>query len=168
LEQVNGTVWLDQVTLYGTQLTVAQQHLGNTTSTSEPGSINRRDGLIGFSQGGSSFGDTETNTWYQNLCGQGSLDECRYALVLRADSTGTLYLGGVERSAFQGELSVAPVQGPVHLITDVAVNGTVIEKDVEVLPDSGTTVIFGYVYNRILLQGHMNTNVVAGVGKTDS
>lgn len=102
------------------------------------------DGLIGFA------GTDQPNetTFFESLCDQGSVQECRFGLALWDDGIGTQILGGVDRSRFAGPLSVAPVQyfdsaKAWILSSDVVIDGDVLFQNVTVLMDSGTANIIG-------------------------
>lgn len=75
------------------------------------------------------------------------MDECRFGIAYKTDETGEQYFGYVAEERFEGELSVAPVIPGREWATwvDVAYNGEVIETGEEMVTDSGTTIILGFV-----------------------
>ena len=102
------------------------------------------DGLIGFA------GTEQPNetTFFESLCDQLSVQECRFGLALWDNGIGTQILGGVDNSRFAGLLSVAPV--PYFdstkawvLSSDVVIDGDINFQNVTVLMDSGTTNVIG-------------------------
>jgi hypothetical protein len=94
------------VSLDHAQLPVTQQALGSTAEPSSPPSF-PHDGLMCFA--GILGSASNATPWFQNLCGQGSLDECRFGLAFDPYNTCLQYFGIVEHDQFTGELSVAPI-----------------------------------------------------------
>ncbi|KAL6904512.1 aspartic peptidase domain-containing protein [Trichoderma evansii] len=143
-ETVNGTVFQDIVSLENTNLSVPFQSFGVTASVF-PGSDPPfpHDGLMGFFVPGSAFGDGVPN-WFSSLCAQESIfDECRFGLALKTSKDiGVLYLGGVERSCFTGELSAVAMHER-FIFGDVVVGGKIIQPNATIMIDSGTTVSWG-------------------------
>jgi cathepsin D len=148
--QIGGPVYEDVVSLIGTKLSVPLQPLGVVTVPVSPPAF-PNDGLVGFAGPDSSA--LNATSWFQSLCSQGTLDACRFGLAFETDNTGVQYFGKVEANRFDGKLSVAPLFNGEQwtLFGDVAFNGTVIEKDVMIVTDSGTTTIFGLVQRQIVL-----------------
>jgi hypothetical protein len=101
------------------------------------------DGLIGFS--GIYQTALNSSSWFQHLCDEHELDECRFGIAYQTDNTGVQYFGYVARERFDGPLSVGPVAPGFEWSTfmDVAYDGKVIVKDQWMITDSGTTVMFG-------------------------
>ena len=122
------------------------QPLGAVTDPLTPATF-PYDGLIGFA--GLQQTALNASSWFNHLCDEGVLDECRFGIAYETDSTGTQYFGKVEHHVFEGELSKAPLYLPGwqwDTYADIAANGKVIERDALVITDSGTTVIFGCRY----------------------
>lgn len=147
--QISGSIYKDVVRLDETSLSVAEQALGEATDPPTPSFS--YDGLIGF---GTPLGDVLNSTpWFESLCDQGSLDECRFGLALETDGTGEQYFGKVEHDRFKGPLSVTSLFYDAYFdlyfewatYGDIAVNGKAVERDVIVQFDSGTTVVVGSV-----------------------
>ncbi|PVI07960.1 acid protease [Periconia macrospinosa] len=135
---VEGSWFQDSVSLYGSNFTVPNQDIG----ICRPGTEGiPRDGLIGFAGIESSFGGLPG--WFENLCTEKAVPECRYGLAFNTNKTGVQYLGGVENSVFKGDLVTTPLE--VQWVTwgDVAVNGEIIARDTRMLTDMGTAVIWG-------------------------
>jgi cathepsin D len=149
--QILGPIYKDIVRLDGTSLSVPEQALGEVTVPTTPSFS--YDGLIGF---GSPISDALNSTpWFQSLCEQDSLDECRFGLALQTDGTGEQYFGNIEHGRFNGPLSVTSLLYDPYYDTyfewatygDIAANGKVIARDSIIEFDSGTTVIFGLVFS---------------------
>lgn len=101
------------------------------------------DGLIGFA--GPYLSAFNGTPWFQNLCDQQKVPECRFGLAFNTDGTGTQILGFLDQSRFPGSLTVAPLIDEWVLYGDVALNGKVIEPNRNLFTDSGTTTIQGFV-----------------------
>lgn len=132
------------VSLENTNLSVPFQTLGITRSAfpaAEPPFPH--DGLMGLFVPGSAFGN-EVPNWFSNLCAQDNIfDECRFGLALnRSKDLGVLYLGGVERSCFTGELSTVAMHER-FIFGDVVVGEKIIRRNATIMIDSGTTVSWG-------------------------
>jgi hypothetical protein len=100
-------------------------------------------GIVGFS--GPLFKQFPGNvtSFFQTLCDQGQVDECRFGLALNANRTGTQVLGGLDTSLYLGPLAVTPTLTGWVNFGDVSVNGSVVATDLEIQMDSGTTDISG-------------------------
>lgn len=70
-------------------------------------------GLVGKSADDSSFGGTP---FFQHLCDEGQVDECRFGLGLETSGTGSLSLGGVDRTLLSGDMATAPLDGQQWII----------------------------------------------------
>lgn len=136
--------------LAGTNLEISEQELGLALKWAPrvtlpfPG-----DGLIGLSGQESILGDNVTS-WWTKLCNSTLIEECRFGLAFGTDDSGIQYFGGVEESAFEGDLTTAPVFPGWALYGDLAVNGTVIRDDVPIQTDSGTATILALVLTRVI------------------
>lgn len=135
-KQLSGSYFEDSVTLFNTNLTVPNQHIGSVLDAGIP-----HDGLIGFAGEDSSFSGKPG--WFQNLCTSRVFDECRYGMALSSDKSGAIHLGGLEKNAFVGELVTTPVESQWVTWGDVALNGEIVQSDVRMLTDMGTAVIWG-------------------------
>ena len=132
-------LFLDNISFGG--ITANNQALGSVVSTTPVGNTFPHDGIVGFaSQAVSGFNETP---FFQSLCDEGHVAECRFGLALKTDGTGKMILGEADKSLYNGELSVAPVLEEWFLKGDVAVNGKVIAADALMLLDSGTANIIG-------------------------
>ncbi|CZR62087.1 uncharacterized protein PAC_11984 [Phialocephala subalpina] len=144
---VVGTLYTEEMSYGGL---TAVQTIGSATGTSDiPG-----DGIVGFS--GSLFWQFPGNStsFMQSLCTQGKVSECRFGLVLENESTGSLILGELDTEMYTGDLTV----GPIYLtgwaaMMDLAINSTIVAKDLTVELDSGTATIVGRVTPSIGIQG---------------
>lgn len=68
------------------------------------------DGIIGFGfQGQNSIKPDQSPTFFETS--QSNLDQPIFALDLHADGSGTIELGAVDNSAYQGELMSLPIDG---------------------------------------------------------
>jgi cathepsin D len=150
--QIFGSIYKDIVCLDRTSLSVPEQAIGEVTIPTTPSFS--YDGLIGF---GSPINDVLNSTpWFQSLCEQSSLDECRFGLAFQTDGTGEQYFGNIEHDRFKGRLSTTSLLYDPYYDTyfewatygDIAANGKVIAKDSIIEFDSGTTVIFGLVFSK--------------------
>ncbi|MCJ1353997.1 MAG: hypothetical protein MMC33_003984 [Icmadophila ericetorum] len=117
-------------------LTIGDQYTG---AIQVPG-----DGIVGFGGGTA----TNSTSFFERLCEQGSVQECRFGLALWDNDSGSQHLGGVDHSKFSGQLSVAAVtpiftsfRWAVH--SDIVIDGKVFFSNVRVSLDSGTTYIYG-------------------------
>ncbi|CAI6338676.1 unnamed protein product [Periconia digitata] len=135
---LDGKNFEDSVTLSGSNFTVTNQYIGIISTTTEgiP-----RAGLIGFAGENSSFSGQPG--WFENLCTNKAFDECRYGLAFNTNHTGVQYLGGVEDTAFTGDLVTTPIESQWVTWGDVAVNGEITSRDTRMLTDMGTAVIWG-------------------------
>lgn len=70
-------------------------------------------GLLGTSADDSSFGVTP---FFQRLCDEGQVNECRLGLGLETSGTGSLSLGAVDRTLLSGDLATAPISGQQWII----------------------------------------------------
>lgn len=93
----------------GTVMDIPQPN--NDTITKFPGQ--GIIGLLGESADDSSFGGTP---FFQHLCDEGQVDECRFGLGLETSGTGSLSLGGVDRSLLSGDMATAPIYGQQWII----------------------------------------------------
>jgi hypothetical protein len=142
--QIEGPIYKDIVTLDSTQLSITEMPLGVVTVPESPPTF-PNDGLIGFS--GIYQTALNSSSWFQHLCDEHELDECRFGIAYQTDDTGVQYFGYVAEDRFEGPLSVGPVPTGFEWSTfmDVAYDGKVIVKDQWMITDSGTTVMFGLV-----------------------
>jgi hypothetical protein len=146
--QIEGPIYKDIVTLDSTQLSITEMPLGIVTVPESPPTF-PNDGLIGFS--GIYQTALNSSSWFQHLCDEHELDECRFGIAYQTDDTGVQYFGYVDEDRFEGPLSVGPVRTGFEWSTfmDVAYDGKVIVKDQWMITDSGTTVMFGLVPSSI-------------------
>lgn len=96
-------------------------------------------GLAGFTTNNQKQLDVGGRTLISNLYAQGQIDELRFGVAFGTAGTGTIVLGGVDHSLFEGELVYQPVNGGEWMFGNMSVttNGsTVIEKQ-EVWLDTG-------------------------------
>jgi pepsin A len=107
------------------------------------------DGLVGLS--GIYQTAVNSSSWFQHLCDEDELDQCRFGIAYQTDLTGVQYFGYVDEERFEGPLSVGPVAPGFEWSTfvDLAYNDKVILKDQWIITDSGTTVMFGWVPLRL-------------------
>jgi pepsin A len=103
------------------------------------------DGLVGFA--GLSSSALNATSWFQHLCDEHQVKECRFGIAYKTDETGIQYFGYVAEETFEGPLSVGHVPPDDEWSTfgDIAYDGKVITKDQLLITDSGTTIIFGFV-----------------------
>lgn len=117
----------------GTVMDIPQPN--NDTITKFPG-----QGIIGFlgeSADSSSFGGTP---FFQHLCDEGQVDECRFGLGLETSGTGSLSLGGVDRSLISEDMTTAPLDGQQWIIQG-GLPSDILDVGVQqsMLLDSGTS-----------------------------
>jgi hypothetical protein len=107
------------------------------------------NGIVGY--GGTKASDTVLGgkPFFQTLCDQGVVDECRFGIAYGTSGSGKHILGGVDHSLFEGELSHTEPNldfGPVFY------NGSIVYKtasetktieDQVILLDSGTANVVG-------------------------
>lgn len=70
-------------------------------------------GLLGTSVDDSSVGGIP---FFQQLCNEGQVDECRFGLGLETSGTGSMTLGGVDRALVSGDMATAPISGQQWII----------------------------------------------------
>lgn len=106
-------------------------------------------GIIGFS--GLGMSSIHEPGWFNNLCNEKALDQCRFGLAYGTNKTGKQIIGSVDDSLFKGELTVAPRAHPGWAVMgDVTLGGKLVDKDALLVTDSGTDRIFGY-FKRVCL-----------------
>jgi hypothetical protein len=108
---------------------------------SQDGSALPHDGIAGFS--GQIVPGFNQTPFFHTLCNEGHVAECRFGFALESNATGKQILGGVDRSLFQGELSVTPIIQEWFLLGDIAVNDKILLQDALIELDSGTANIIG-------------------------
>ena len=136
--QIIGNLYSDEVTF------------GDLTATQIVGSANgtsplENSGIAGFS--GQRFNQfpasSNVTPFFQSLCNQKKVSECRFGLALSDDGTGTQILGELDTSLYTGNLVVAPILENWVLLGDLVVGGEVQETDMPIELDSGTATIVG-------------------------
>lgn len=138
--QASGPVYHDVITQLGANLTVPQQALGAIDSPSSPPTF-PHDGLIGYA--GLDSAALREQPFFLSLCDSGALSACRFGLAFRTDGTGQLHYGTVATEEFSGELTAVPASGLWSLNGGATVNGKTVVGNLDIITDSGTTVIFG-------------------------
>ncbi|OBT61338.1 hypothetical protein VE03_09531 [Pseudogymnoascus sp. 23342-1-I1] len=123
---------------------------GSLTATQIVGSANgtsplENSGIAGFS--GQLFNQfpasSNATPFFQSLCNQNKVSECRFGLALTDDGTGTQILGQLDTSLYIGDLVVAPIIENWVLPGDLVVGGELQERDLLIELDSGTATIVG-------------------------
>jgi pepsin A len=101
-------------------LTVTNQSMGTVIKVPQPNPDTITQfpgqgiiGLLGTSADDSSVGDTP---FFQHLCNEGRVDECRFGLGLETSGTGSLTLGGVDHALVSGDMATAPISGQQWII----------------------------------------------------
>lgn len=140
LRQIVGDLYSDVVTFGGL---TATQIVGSANGTS----LLPKSGIVGFS--GQRFNQfpasSSATSFFQSLCNQKKVSECRFGLALSDDGIGTQILGELDTSLYTGDLVVAPIIEKWVLPGDLVVSGVVQERDLPIELDSGTATIVGYV-----------------------
>ncbi|RDL31832.1 uncharacterized protein BP5553_09234 [Venustampulla echinocandica] len=122
-----------------------EMSFGSLTSQQDFGSITRSgkspiqgSGIVSFS--GPIFGQFPTNSlsFFQTLCTQKKVSQCRFGLVLGADGMGAQVLGELDTSLYDGELNTAPILEPWVVSGDIVIDGKTIATDHIIEMDSGT------------------------------
>lgn len=117
----------------------AKQTIGSAVGdTSLP-----HQGIVGFSGQFVEQFPTNSTSFFQSLCDQKVVTECRFGLALTSNGTGTQILGELDSSLYTGSLAVGPVYQEWVVWGDLAINGTVVARDLVVELDSGTATISG-------------------------
>jgi pepsin A len=75
------------------------------------------DGIAGMSSG-SIYGH---KTWFENVCDQNLVEECRFGLALGTGGTGQQIFGGIDESLFDSELTHTPYREGWQV--NVVING---------------------------------------------
>lgn len=145
--------YADTVSMVG--LTAQNQTFAKVKKTPPPNpqtiSVFPHQGLVGF--GGVRANETQLGgtPFFQQLCDQGIVDECRFGLAYGTGSQGKQILGGVDHALFNGNLHESPIDTSTG--TTVAIVGDLVYetpkgktqrlKDQSILFDSGTANIVG-------------------------
>ncbi|KAK1254824.1 hypothetical protein MKX08_008819 [Trichoderma sp. CBMAI-0020] len=121
----------------GTVIQVPQPNPDTITQFPGQGII----GLLGTSADDSSVGGTP---FFQHLCDEGQVDECRFGLGLETSGTGSLTLGGVDRPLLSGGMATAPISGQQWII-EGGLPSDMLDVGVQqsMFLDSGTSNIIG-------------------------
>jgi len=79
------------------------------------------------------------------MCERNLLEECRFGLALESCGTGTLTLGGISNTLPGGEKSLTkvPILEEWFVAGDLAVDGSIVHRDLVVELDSGSSSIIG-------------------------
>ena len=96
-------------------------------------------GIVGFS--GILANETQLGgkPFFQSLCDQGAIEDCRFGLALGTNGTGTQILGGIEGDLFEGTLVETPVNPNEWMFSGgIAVNGNISVTNQTIVADSGT------------------------------
>jgi cathepsin D len=138
---VTGQLYTDQVTYGGL---TANQVIGSATGAA----LIPRNGIVGFSKQEAQFplqypNLTNTTPFFETLCAQNDVSECRFGLALTDSGSGILALGELDTSLYTGDLFVAPIIQQWALTGDLAINGKIVANDILIEMDSGTSTIVG-------------------------
>jgi cathepsin D len=105
------------------------------------------DGLLGFDTVQLRPGDIFGNytTWFQNLCAQGDVPECRFGLALGTNGIGTQVIGELDASMYKGKLHSYPLLGGFQwtVAANITHLGKVVDRNLSIIFDSGTANIVG-------------------------
>ena len=118
---------------------VAKQTVGSAIGDS----ILPHQGIVGFSGQFAAQFPTNSTSFFQSLCNQQQVTQCRFGLALTSNGTGTQILGELDSSLYSGDLTVVPVLEEWVVSGDLAINGTVVARDLVVELDSGTATVVG-------------------------
>ena len=106
-------------------------------------SVLPHQGIVGFSGQFAAQFPTNSTSFFQSLCNQQQVTQCRFGLALTSNGTGTQILGELDSSLYSGNLTVVPVLEEWVVSGDLAINGTVVARDLVVELDSGTATVVG-------------------------
>lgn len=99
----------------------------------------RHDGIVGFGVPPANETQIGGTPFFQDLCNQGAVRECRFGLAFQTSGKGTQVLGGLDHALVSGELSRANSNADWDTTGSVAINGTTLLLQNETfLLDSGT------------------------------
>jgi hypothetical protein len=118
----------------------ATQPVGTTNGSAQI----PHDGIVGFS--GKTFVGFPTpnaSSFFETLCNDKVVSSCRFGLALNSDGTGSHFLGEIDSTVYDGELTLVPTLDEWVVSGDVSINGKVYASDATVLMDSGTPGITG-------------------------
>ncbi|PYI25500.1 acid protease [Aspergillus indologenus CBS 114.80] len=135
---VAGTLYNDTIT-YGS-LTI-DQTIGSANGTA----LIPADGIVGFAGVEVAQFPNGAPPFFHALCQQRQVSSCRFGVVLGSNSTGTQVLGELDTSLFEGNLTTTSIVQEWAFFADVAVNDTILTKDVPIELDTGTATITGPV-----------------------
>ena len=147
---VDYNVYTDVVSMHG--LVAHNQTFANVVKTKPPnnGTITQfpHQGIVGFA--GTKPNETQLNglPFFQSLCNQGQVKECRFGLAYGTSGKGSQILGGVDQQLIEGKLSTAPLEQDSEWLLkgSVTINGTAVEKSQNIILDSGTANV-GFLCN---------------------
>ncbi|OBT86051.1 hypothetical protein VE02_05528 [Pseudogymnoascus sp. 03VT05] len=152
--KIVGDLYSDEVTFGGLKAT---QIVGSANGTSPL----EKSGIAVFS--GQRFNQfpasSNATPFFQSLCDQKKVSQCRFGLALSDDGTGTQILVELDTSLYSGDLIVAPIIKNWVLFGDPVVAGEVQERDMLIELDSGTATIVGpilavsVIFNATGIQG---------------
>ncbi|TVY71282.1 Aspartic protease, partial [Lachnellula suecica] len=139
---ITGVLYKDTVT-YSSLIVNAQTTGAVISNASDSSDVYPHDGIIGL--GAQIFSGSNSTLFFHNLCDQNLISECRFGLALEGDGTGTLTFGAIGNALQGGEQSLTrvPIIEEWFVGGDLAVNGSVIQRDLVVEFDSGTSGIIG-------------------------
>ena len=103
------------------------------------------DGLVGFA--GADGAQLDATPFFENLCAQGVVADCRFGLAFGTDGTGEQILGALDSGLFEGSnLTTVKAQDQWVVTADVYVGGEAgkrVASRQDVVLDSGTANVIG-------------------------
>jgi Eukaryotic aspartyl protease len=134
-------LYSDQVTCGGL---TATQVIGSANGTASIPS----NGIVGFPKQEAQFplqypNLTNAAPFFDTLCAQNVVSECRFGIALTDSGSGILTLGELDTSLYTGDLYVAPIIQQWALTGDLAINGKIVVNDIIIELDTGTATIVG-------------------------
>ncbi|KFY74230.1 hypothetical protein V499_05728 [Pseudogymnoascus sp. VKM F-103] len=155
-----GDLYSDKVIFGG----LAATHIVGAANGTSP---LQKSGIAGFS--GQRFNQfpasSNATPFFQSLCDQKKVSECRFGLALSDDGTGIQILGELDTSLYTGDLVVAPIIENWVLLGDLVVGGEVQERDMLIELDSGTATIVGPI---VTVSAIFNATGIQGVLRSTS
>lgn len=120
------------------------QTIGSASPAPDGTNLIPANGIVGFS--GSEVSNFDgPRPFFQSLCDQGQIEECRFGIALGSEGKGKQIIGALANSLYQGDLITTSILFEWFFYADIALGGRIIKQNVPVELDTGTATIIGWV-----------------------